>query len=469
MESARAALPQVPERWRAIATAAGPVENGWVRAFDDPRLLALVEEAQARSTDLQTAVANVQQARAMAAIARAGLYPTLSASAAMTASRIELDLEGLTDGIGMDAAQLPSSITSEGVGANLGASASWEVDLWGRIRDGYYAELENLAAARADFRGAQQSVAASVTQAYLTTIEAAAQQELAEETVETAATLYRLVSLQVEVGEIAAAERALARAELASARNGLAQAVRSRRQAIRALEVLLGRYPAAELGNGAYFPEVPRPPGASVPAALLERRPDLYAAERRVAAALYREEQADKASLPSLSLTGMIQLISQTLDGIFDPAATLLSAGPGLNVPLFSGWEEVAQAELADARVRSAVANYESVALQAFREVENSLDRGATLRLRHEELTIRVEQLERRYEVELLRYRYGESSLLDVTQIRQRYLTARTDLVQVERALRDQFIELNLALGGWWAESVEPIGSIVLTEQDQGS
>ena len=165
MESARAALPQVPERWRAIATAAGPVENGWVRAFDDPRLLALVEEAQARSTDLQTAVANVQQARAMAAIARAGLYPTLSASAAMTASRIELDLEGLTDGIGMDAAQLPSSITSEGVGANLGASASWEVDLWGRIRDGYYAELENLAAARADFRGAQQSVAASVTQA----------------------------------------------------------------------------------------------------------------------------------------------------------------------------------------------------------------------------------------------------------------------------------------------------------------
>ena len=262
--------------------------------------------------------------------------------------------------------------------------------------------------------------------------------------------LHRLVGLQVREGVAMDGDLALIRANLEQAREALARAQGARREAIRALELLVGRYPAAEFASGIDLPPMPTPPPAGLPSTLLERRPDLVAAERRVAAALHAEDQASKARLPRLSLTGLAGAVSDALENIFDPTATLFSIGGNVAAPIYQGGALAAGENIADAELRAAIAQYAGAALAAFEEVETALDSGVVLRRRRDAAVIRVREIEEALRIEDLRYRVGESSLLDVLQIRQQAITARSDLATIERMEREQFVTLNLALGGSW-------------------
>ena len=444
---ARAALPPLPERWRAVADAAGPVADGWVAAFGDPRLAALVAEAQEKNSDLQAAAAQVQRAAALARQARSGLRPAVQAVGLGSRSHIEIDDIEIGGQAGLP---VPSSIEYDSTSFLGLAQASWEIDLWGRISDGWYAALENEAAARADYFAARQSIAAGVARAYLVSIEASRQVGLAEEAVDTLEHLHRLVGLQVREGVAMDGDLALIRANLEQAREALARAQGARREAIRALELLVGRYPAAEFASGIDLPPMPTPPPAGLPSTLLERRPDLVAAERRVAAALHAEDQASKARLPRLSLTGLAGAVSDALENIFDPTATLFSIGGNVAAPIYQGGALAAGENIADAELRAAIAQYAGAALAAFEEVETALDSGVVLRRRRDAAVIRVREIEEALRIEDLRYRVGESSLLDVLQIRQQAIAARSDLATIERMEREQFVTLNLALGGSW-------------------
>lgn len=446
---AREALPSLPEHWQAVANAAGPVDNGWIDAFDDPRLAALVAEAQRNNPDLQAAAAQFAAASAMARQARSGLLPSAQALASGSRSRIEIDEIDIT---GAEGLPIPSSLEYDSTSFIGLAQVSWELDLWGRIGDGWYAALENERAAEADYRAAQQSLAAGVARAYFLTIEANGQVALAEEAVATLDHLHRLVALQVAAGVAMERDLSLARASLAQARERHEQARGQHGQAIRALEVLVGRYPAADLDNGAVLPAMPPPPPAGIPSTLLERRPDLVAAERRVAAALHSEDEAAKARLPQLTLTGIAGAVSDALEDLLDPTATLLSAGGNIAAPIFQGGALAAGERLAEAGTRGAVAGYADTALAAFEEVETALDRGVVLRARRAAAAERLAEIEDAYRIEMLRYEVGESSLLDALQIRQQAVEARTGLLTIERELREQYVTLNLALGGPWSD-----------------
>lgn len=429
-EEAKAQVVQDPGAW-ASEGRAGEVQVGWLESFDDPTLLQLVEEAQAHNKDLQATAANVDRARALAVQAGAALGPSVGLSAGGSRSG---------DAAGGD----------RSTALNVGVEMSWEIDLWGRIRAGARAATASVEATEADFRFAQYSLAAGVAKAYFVAIEAGHQQGVSEQTVADLEETLRIVELRYENGMVSSQDVALARSDLASARERLVTVQGSRRDALRGLEILLGRYPKAELEVAKVLPPVPSLPPVGLPSQILERRPDLIAAERRVASAFDAVDQARAARLPSISLTGGIGGASNALSTLLDPANLAWSAGTSLLAPLFDGGARRAQVEVATADQEQALAAYGQAALEAFRDVETSLDSGTVLAQRRKELAVALKEAEEAFRVVELRYKEGATDLLEVLSVQQRVFSAETNLVSLHRQSLTQRVDLHLALGGDW-------------------
>ena len=423
-------LPETPAEWTAEASA-GDVQVDWLASFDDPTLTELVHEAQEHNKDLQAAAAGVERARALARQAGAALKPTVNLSAG-----------GARSGVAA------SSTRDDQVSAGL--DIAWEADVWGRLRAGRRGALASAQAVEADFRYSQHSLAGAVARGYFLAIEGGRQKKVAEETVADLEEVLRIVQLRYDEGAVSAQDLALARSDLAASRERLAAVAGSVRDALRSLEILLGRYPGAELEVRVDLPATPPSPPVGLPSELLERRPDLIAAERRVAAAFSALDQTRAARLPSLQLTGSLGVSSNALSSLLDPANTAWRLGTSLLAPLMDGGRRRAQVEIATAEQEQALAAYGQAALQAFGEVETQLDLGAVLNQRLTELELAAQNAGEAYRIAELRYKEGESDLLDVLSVRQRVFNADSNLVSVQRQLLDQRVGLHLALGGSW-------------------
>lgn len=431
--AAEAQVPAQPPEWKTDATP-GDVQLGWLAAFEDQTLTALVGEAQEHNQSLQATAANVDRARALARQAGAALKPAVNLSAGGSRS-------------GTAASSTQSDLL------NVGVDVAWEADLWGRLRAGRQGAIASAEAAEADLRYARHSLAASVARGYFLAIEARRQEEVAKETVAALEETLRIVNLRFEEGMVSAQDLALTRSDLATARERLATVEGSQRDALRSLEILLGRYPGADLEVRTTLPQTPANPPAGLPSEILERRPDIVAAERRVAAAFNAVDQVRAARLPTLQLTGSLGGSSNALTSLIDPANVAWRLGTSLLAPLFDGGRRRAQVEISTADQEQALAQYGQAALQAFGEVETNLDLGAVLNRRRAELEIAAENAKEAYRIAELRYKEGESDLLDVLTVRQRVFAADSNLVSVQRQLLDQRVNLHLALGGAWDQS----------------
>ena len=429
-------IPEQPARWTS-ADAQGDVVVGWLETFSDPTLTKLVHEAQEHNKDLQAAAANVDRAKALARQAGASLKPTVGLSAGGNRSGT-------------------AGSSSQNNQLSLGLDVSWELDVWGRLRAGREGAVAGAEAAAADFRYARHSLAGGVARGYFLAIEAGRQESVAEETVAALEETLRIVDLRYENGMVSAQDLALARTDLATARDRLVTVQGSRRDALRALEILLGRYPAADLEVAESLPTAPPSPPAGLPSEILERRPDLVAAERRVAAAFSAVDQAKAARLPTVGLTGTVSGSSSALSSLVDPANVAWRLGTSLLAPLFDGGRRRDQVEIASVEQEQALAAYGQAALQAFGEVEASLDLGTVLDRRREELEVASKNAQEAYRIAELRYREGESDLFNVLGVRQRVFAAESNLVSVERQILDQRVSLHLALGGSWDIGGEP-------------
>ena len=418
-------IPDAPKEW-TLPSAGEAATVGWIHSFNDSTLTRLVQEAQSHNKDLQAAAAVVIKARALAKQAGAALTPSVDLSA------------GATRG-DSDSAQL-----------SLGAQANWEVDLWGRIAAGEQAAQASAQAAAADYEYARHSLAAATAKAYFAAIESELQQQAADKTAAALEKTIRIVKVQHDNGLATGQDLALARSDLAVARERQAAISGSRRDALRALELLLGRYPQAALDVRRTLPETPPPPPAGVPSAILERRPDIIAAERRVAAAFGALQEAKAARLPSINLTGNLGASSNSLSNLLNPADLAWTLGAALIAPLIDGGARQAQIEIADAEQQQAIAAYGQAALTAFGEVEKILDSGAVLTRRRTELEIAAAEIHKAHHLADLRHRAGEGELLDVLSIQQRVFSADSNLASVRRAMLEQRVNLHLALGGEW-------------------
>ena len=433
VEDAKAAtaanLPDLPSQWASIQQRIGDVKVSWLEKLNDPALTLLVLEAQKNNRNLQVMSASVDGARALANQAASSLSPQLTSVGNTSAGGVE---------------------GSGSKNFNLGLQASWEADLWGRIRSGNLAAQENVVAAEAEYKFAQYSLAANVAKTYFVAIEANKQLEIAQKSVDTVVETNRIVQVQFDNGLANQQNISLAKADLASAQDGLVSSKAGQRDATRSLELLLGRYPSAELGVDQSLPILPNSLSAGIPSQLLERRPDLVSAERKVAAAFNRLDAAKAAKLPNLSLSGSLGGASSSLSNILNPANLAWQAIGSLVTPIIDGGRLDAQVEAATADQKAAVASYAQVALNAFADVERSLDQGSVLRKRVAALTTVLLESEKALKIANLQFNEGEISLLDVLILQQRVFSARSNLLSINRASLTQFVNLNLALGGSW-------------------
>ena len=422
----QAALPGLatPDAWQSAA-ATGAVGDDWLASFGDPRLDALVVEALANNPDLKIAAARVEKAAAYVDGAGAGLLPQVSAIGNVSGKN-----------------------TSSGTLDFAGVFASWELDLWGKVRAGEASAGEQLLSARLEELYARQSLAAMVARAWFLATEARLQKGIADEAVTASTRLVDLARDRLRVGigndyEVSAAEASLATYRDAAEQLGLVQ-----RQAAQAIETLVGRYPSAELEIPPALPALPGPVPAGLPSELLERRPDVIAAERRVAAAFYRVEEIKAARLPSISLTGSFSSLSSDLVVLKERDDPVWGFGGRATVPLYLGGSLQAEVAVRTAEQKEAVAAYGRAAANAFADVESALSAPFALQTRRPLLERAVSENQRALDLAETRYRVGSDDLRAVEQQQLRLFGAKSALVRVDSEQFVQRVNLHLALGG---------------------
>ncbi len=426
-----------PAQWSAETQRKSNVSiDRWLDTFEDARLKQLVEEGLAANYDLQASAARVQEALAQARIEGAPRLPQVDLQA--RGERFQDNFVGID---GEPAKFLTNSF-------RLGVDISWELDVWGRIRASRDASRAEGVAAQRDFQAARLSLAARIAQAWYRLVEARHQVEVAESSIKDRRTIAGLVRGRYELGLSQGLELRLAETDLATAEAQLASVRNQLQLAQRDLELLLGRYPRAGLTADKQLPALPKPAPAGLPAQLLERRPDLLAAQARLNAADQRVASAQAALLPRFTLTGGGGIRSQDLDALFSPASAVWNVAGGLLQPLFTGGRLSNEIKRNEARVVEALANYRQTALTAFREVEQTLAAEEWLRGQEQSLLAAARHAEENKQAVVYAYRNGLADILTLLDNYRSVLSTRSDHLAVKRQLLNNRIDLYLALGG---------------------
>lgn len=418
----------VPARW-AAADLPGPVSGNWLAGLDDPAVARIVEEALTYNADLRQAAAQVVVAREVVVVVAARMLPQIGAELGGASTR--------------DQDQDSNFDSTRGY---LGLA--WEIDLWGRLSEQRAAAEAGYQATALDYAWARQSLAATTAQAWYQAVEAHALLALSRESAGIYAKLLELAQTRRKAGKTGDLDVEQAAANLNNAASLEREAEAVYGMARRNLEVLLGRYPAAEIGIANAFSPLAPLPGASAPGALLARRPDVKAAEQRVISAFHVEQSARLALLPSLSLSLLGGRLSDQVLSVLRLNPWLTHGEVGLSVPIYTGGALEAQVRIADARQQAAVAYYGSTVLTAFREVENALGNDTLMAQRAVFERTAVAQRTAAVATLSRRYHSGASGLAPVLAMQSVELANRANLVKLEGARRANRIRLLLALGG---------------------
>lgn len=425
------ALPKstaIPPAWKAQADIA-PIADDWIKSFDDPVLDRLVVEAIANNRDLAQAADRVRIARQAVIVVGAQLLPQVGAAIGGRTTRDEDHDDSFN-----------TSVVYAGV--------AWELDVWGRLRAQRMSAEAGAAAVALDYAYARQSLAATVAKAWYLASEARQQLALAEQAIRVYSELLALVKIRRAAGRDSDLDIADISAKLDVARAAAVQAQIAYGESRRALEVLLGRYPAAEVEAASAYPRLPPPVAAGIPASLLERRPDLAAAEQQVYAAFRRQEAAKLALLPDVGLSLVGGRLGDPLLSVLQLNPWLASAAIGVSIPIYTGGALQAKIQIATAQQAKAVSAYGAAVLAAFREVENALanERLLARRLPFDEGALASSSEAVR--IATIQYRAGRRDLLWVASLQASQIAQEAVLIRVRGQQCANRIQLHLALGG---------------------
>lgn len=398
---------------------------------------AIVDEAVSRNWSLAGAEQRLEQARLLAARAGSTLGPIVDGIA----------------GVGWsDAGRGTGNQTS----LRLGVAAQWELDAWGRVRAAQRGTEADAQAVAADVAGLRQAIGAQAAQSWTLLTVARQQVGVDEDLLAIRERTLRVSEARLRAGVAQPLDVSIARADVKDSESLLRGSRQALQDARRSLEVLMGRYPAAEIDVALELPRLPEHVPVGLPSELLERRPDILAADQRVAAAFYRTTEAKAARLPRLALTGEFGTASSQMRDVLNPENIAWNLGTNLIAPLIDGGQREIDVEIAQSQQREALAAYVETAIRAFSEVEAALSTEATFAGQQGDLERSVAELTKARDAAELRYRRGLLSIFDLTQVEARLFAARRDLVSVRGARIVQRIELHRALGGsFGAVSVE--------------
>lgn len=435
--------------WRAAAPADALARGPWWKLYGDPVLDELQQRLERSNQTLAQAEAKYRQALALVQGARAAFFPTLNASAGKTRSGQGGGSGGtvrLSDG---------STVSSGGSGGihqsyNLNFNASWELDLWGKLRRTLEADKAGLSASAADLAAARLSLQSQLAQNYLQLRVMDAQQRLLDATVAAYARALRLTENQYKAGIVTRSDVAQARTQLKSTEAQAVDLRYQRAQLEHAIAVLVG-VPPAEFSLAATdsLPQLPAIP-AGLPSQLLERRPDVASAERQVMNANAQIGVAKAAWFPSLTLNAAGGYRSGQFDPWITPVNRFWSVGPSFSVPLFDGGLIRSRVRQAEASYDQTVATYRQTVLDSFREVEDYL---VKLRVLEEESGVQQEALDAaRESLRLMENRY-KGGTVDYNSVIGVQTTAlsneRSHLTLLGNRLTTS-VQLIAALGGGW-------------------
>jgi len=437
---------EVPAAWQGLpADGQRIVAAKWWSIYQDPVLEQLVEEALQHNVDLAAAVARVDEAKALLAYAEGERKPT-----------IDSGLKGDRSRSSQRTAMQQPGMPTESNNVRLTVNASYEIDLWDRLRNASAARRAELLAAEAARDTVRIALGAQVAQAYFGLRALDAQIDTVRRSLGLREQSLELQRKRVAAGILADLDLRQLEAELAAGRAQLAPLEGDRTREEAALAVLLGRSPRAIMsevvasqptGNAAPMAIVV-PSG--LPSELLLRRPDIVEAEQRIAAANARVAIARVSHFPSIALTGYLGFESAALSTLLSGPAGIWQAAIALAQPIYAGGRLEAEVDIAQARERQAFAQYQSVVQAAFRDVRAALASQSQARTSYDAEQARVAALAETVRLARLRYQGGLSSQLEVLDAERGLLAAETNRIEALRAQRAAIADLMKALGGGW-------------------
>ncbi|GAB7493593.1 efflux transporter outer membrane subunit [Bilophila wadsworthia] len=430
---------ELPQAWKDPGKGEQLDEQWWKR-FDDSMLNALVQEALIANRDIAAAVARVDYARAQLGVARAELLPLLSGQAQGTQTWV--DNTKITNG-----SQSPFS---------AGFGATWELDLWGKLRNAKEAAMYQVLGTEAAQRGMRLSIAAQTSNAYFLLRSLDLQLSTAERTVKTRTDALRIYTARYEQGLISELDLSRAKTEVETAKTALYQTRISRDAAESALEALLGRSPKdimdGTVQRGMTLESIPTPPviPAGVPSDLLERRPDIQQAEMSVKSANANIGVAKAAWFPAISLTGLFGVVSPELHTLMSNPLQTWSYGGAASVPLLDFGRVKYGVEAAEAKQRESLATYEKTVQGAFKEMRDALTRQQEMSNVVASLERMVKELRLSVELANTRYDNGYSSYLEVLDAERSLFDSEMQLAAARSERLSSIVNVCLALGGGW-------------------
>ncbi len=426
--------------WKTAQPADADARGEWWTVFGDSTLNRLEEEAIAANQNLKAAAARVAQSRALRRAAKSPWWPSLGLNAGAARQRPSAVSQGLPDGTRMDTGSLYQAH----------AGIDYEVDLFGRVASQVDAANASTEQSEALLRSVLLALQADVAQGYFLLRELDAEQALYMQTVSLRTQSLDLVQRRFDAGDISELDLARAKTELASAESEQLGITRRRAEAEHALAVLLGKAPAEFSLSPMPIARLGISIPAGLPSTLLERRPDIAAAERAMAAANARIGTARAAWFPRLSLTSALGYESAALGNLFRWEDRDFLVGGVLSLPLFDGGKRRAGVKIAHATYEEEVANYRQTVLAAFRDVENSLSSLRLLEQQGRSQETAVTAATRAAALSHLQYREGSASYLDVMEADRSVLLQQRVAVQLDGEQARSTVSLIRALGGGW-------------------
>jgi outer membrane protein, multidrug efflux system len=460
-----------------------PIASQWWAGFDDPILTSLIARAAAANLDLRQAVLRIAEARAERDVTAGAQFPTLSGSAGYTRERISEKtaftslLGGLSNAHGAGGAAGPSGGVPSAIPSlpnpfdqyQWGFDASWEIDLFGRVRRSVEAADATAQASIEDRNDALVSVQGDVARSYIDLRAAQLRRSVLEDDLASQREILDLTRDRARVGIGNDVDVANAAAEVTSTEAQLPQATAQIGQDINQLSLLLSLPPGAlraELDTAKPVPPVPPEVPVGLPADLARRRPDIRRAEAQLHAATAQIGVAVADLFPRLTLNADAGIEASRFADLTSWAGRFFSLGPSLDVPIFSGGARRANVRLQDVKAQEAAAAYAGTVLSALSEVENALIAYGTEQSRHTSLTATLAQNRIALTLAQQRYQSGIASFLDVLDAERALQQTELSLTDSTAAVSTDLVALYKALGGGWQTKTGAANEIA---PDQGT
>jgi multidrug efflux system outer membrane protein len=436
---------ETPPAWRLTEQNAKDLANtAWWEQFGDPVLNDLMATALRENKDLMIAAARIEEFAGNYGIVRSGLFPQVGAGYEASRQRNTL----------------PGDVNSSTYNAyQVALSASWEIDIWGRIRRQTEAARAQLLASEEGRRGVILSLVGSVAGSYINLRSLDRQLEIARETAKSRGASYEIFKLRFSGGVISLLELSQNKSQYDEALASIPPLEKAIVQQENGLSVLLGRNPGPIVRGKTIdqlaLPAIP----AGLPSDLLERRPDLRRAEQNLVAANALIGAAKAAYFPRISLTGLFGFASLDLGNLFDSASKVWQYAAPISMPIFTAGGLAGQLQAAEATQQQALFGYQKAIQEAFREVNDELvsqDRtGAQLKAQKEQ----VQSLTQYSEIARLRYDNGYTSYIEVLDAERSLFNAQLQYTQTQQAQFQAMTNLYKAMGGGWVTEAEKMGA----------